>query len=86
MRVHIPSPLHAYTHGVREVTAIGNTVDELLRDLDRQFPGLRYRMVDEQRRIRPHMRVFVNDTQTFSVDESLASSDYILIVQALSGG
>jgi predicted phage tail protein len=61
-------------------------VDEILRDLDRQFPGLRFRMVDEQDRIRRHMRVFVNGAQTFDLKLQLGSDDSIQIVQALSGG
>ncbi len=86
MRVHIPSPLRSYTLGATEVDAEGDSVDALLRDLDRRYPGLRYRMVDEQRRIRPHMRVFVNDAQTFALDTPLAPDDRVLILAALSGG
>lgn len=86
MQVHIPSPLRSYTGGASEVRAEGATVDALLHDLDRQFPGLRYRMIDEQNRIRPHMRIFVNDVQTFDVSHPLAPIDRVQILQALSGG
>ena len=48
MKVLIPSPLRSYTKK-REVEASGATVGELLADLDRQYPGLRFRMIDEQR-------------------------------------
>ena len=86
MQVHIPSPLRSYTGGANEVLAIGATVGELLLDLDRQFPGLRYRMIDEQNRVRPHMRIFVNDAQTFDLSHPLAPTDRVQILQALSGG
>lgn len=86
MEVHIPSPLRSYTHGASEVTAAGSTIDEVLLDLDRQYPGLRYRMVDEQRRIRRHMRVFVNGTQSFELDAAVSPDDRVEIHQALSGG
>lgn len=86
MQVHIPSPLRSYTGGASEVSADGATVDEVLLDLDRRFPGLRYRMVDEQRRIRRHMRVFVNGAQTFELHDAVAPSDRVEIHQALSGG
>ena len=86
MRVRIPSPLRSYTHGASDVRAEGDTVDALLLDLDRQYPGLRYRMVDEQRRIRRHMRVFVNQSQTFDLDAPLRPDDRVQIVAALSGG
>lgn len=84
--MYIPSPLRSYTLGASEVDAEGGSVDALLHDLDRRYAGLRYRMVDEQRRIRPHMRVFVNDAQTFSLDTPIAPSDRVLILAALSGG
>ena len=59
MQVLIPSALRSYT-GASRVQASGATLGEVLADLERQFPGLRFRMVDEQDRIRPHMRVFVD--------------------------
>ncbi len=59
---------------------------ELLADLDRQFPGIRHRMIDEQDQIRPHMRIFVNGEQGFDLQQALASSDVVQIIQALSGG
>ncbi len=86
MDVHIPTPLLSYTHGQSEVAAVGATVAALLDDLDRSFPGLRYRMIDEQGRIRPHIRVFVNGTQTFELAFPLQPDDRIQILQALSGG
>ncbi len=50
MKVVLPSPLESYTRGRRKVQARGATLDGLLADLDRQFPGIRFRMVDEQGR------------------------------------
>ena len=85
MLVLIPSPLHSYTGGKR-IAASGATVGELLADLDRQFPGLRFRMVDEQDRIRPHMRLFVNGEQVFDLGQAVTDADEVAIVQALSGG
>jgi sulfur-carrier protein len=85
MKILIPSPLLSYTHA-REVLASGSTVMAVLADLDRQFPGLRHRMVDEQDHIRPHMRVFVNGEQTFDLQQQVHASDIVQIIQALSGG
>lgn len=85
MRVFIPSPLLSYT-GASQVEATGHTLDDVLRDLDRQFPGLRFRVVDEQDRMRPHMRFFVNGTQVFDLSHALRPSDDVHLVQALSGG
>ena len=85
MQVLIPSPLQDYTQRSR-VQASGATLGEILVDLDRQFPGIRFRIVDEQDRARPHVRLFVNGEQIFDLSRALASTDELVIVQALSGG
>lgn len=81
----IPTPLRSYT-GASEVEADGATVGAVMTDLDRRYPGLRFRMIDEQDRVRRHMRVFVNGEQVFDLARPLAPSDDVAIVQALSGG
>jgi len=85
MKVLIPSPLLAYTKTNR-VEASGGTMGALLLDLDRQFPGLRFRVIDEQDRMRPHMRFFVNGKQVYDLGLELRPEDSVHIVQALSGG
>jgi molybdopterin converting factor small subunit len=86
MKVSIPQPLVSYTDQRREVEAGGATVQELLANLDRRFPGIRFRMVNEQDGIRPHIRIFVNRKQVRKLDISLRPSDQVQILQALSGG
>ena len=60
IRVFIPSQLHAYSGGASRTEAEGGTVGAVLDDLDGRFPGLKFRVIDEQDRIRPHMRIFAN--------------------------
>ena len=86
MRVIIPPALHSYTNGAREVEGSGTTVAVLFDELDRRYPGIRFRMIDEQDGIRPHIKVFVNQMQATAIDASLTSTDKVLIVCALSGG
>jgi molybdopterin converting factor small subunit len=86
VRVGIPDPLLSYTGQAREVEAQGTTLAELLHDLDRRYPGIRFRMVDEQDSLRPHMRVFVNRVKVRALDVPLEPSDEVHILQALSGG
>jgi molybdopterin converting factor small subunit len=85
MKVLIPTPLLSYTK-TNEVDADGATLAELLHDLDRQFPGIRFRVIDEQEKMRPHMRFFVNGEQVFKLSHALQPSDAVALVQALSGG
>lgn len=86
MKVLIPTPLRSYTKKKRLAEAEGVTVGEVLADLERQYPGIRFRMVDEHDRMRRHMRLFVNGEQVFDLARPLKASDEIAIVQALSGG
>jgi molybdopterin synthase sulfur carrier subunit len=86
MRVRIPTPLRSYTGDRAAVEAAGGTVDELLLDLDRQFPGLRFRVVDEQHRLRPHMKVFVDQDSVRDLTTAVTDADEVTLMQALSGG
>jgi len=85
VKVLIPTPLLSYT-ATREVEAGGATLAAVLAELDRQFPGIRFRMVDEQERMRRHVRFFVNGDQVFDLAQPLRPTDEVVIVQALSGG
>jgi molybdopterin converting factor small subunit len=85
VKVFIPGPLLSYTKQ-HEVEASGTTLADLLIDLDRQYPGLRFRVIDEQHNLRLHMRFFVNGAQVFDVNTPLRSTDTVHLVQALSGG
>ncbi len=84
--MRIPTPLRSYTGERAVVEADGSTVDELLADLDHRFPGLRFRMVDEQGRLRRHMKVFVNREAIRDLGTALDAADEVVIMQALSGG
>ena len=86
MKVWIPQPLLSYTDRASQVEAEGSTLGELLHDLDRRYPGIRFRIVDEQDRFRPHVKFFVNREQVAGLDTPLEASDEVHIFQALSGG
>jgi sulfur-carrier protein len=86
MTVHIPGALRSYTGQKSEVEAEGRTVGEVLAALDRRHPGLRFRIITEQDTIRPHIRIFVNETQVQALKSPLQPGDEIYIICALSGG
>ena len=85
MQVLIPSALRSYTAATR-VEAVGDTLGALLADLDRRHPGIRFRVVDEQDRLRPHMRVFINGRAIHDLAQPVQAADDVAIVMALSGG
>ena len=86
MKVLLPTPLIDYTAGTREVAATGATLDAALLDLDRQFPGIRFRTIDEQNQVRAHIKLFVNRELERNLRRALEPSDELLVVAALSGG
>ncbi|MCB9685253.1 MAG: MoaD/ThiS family protein [Alphaproteobacteria bacterium] len=86
VRVVLPSQLQGYTDGLREVPAEGATPGEVLADLDRRFPGLRFRVIDEQDRVRRHILLFVDRERTEDLDRPLVEGTVITLVGALSGG
>lgn len=86
MRVHIPSALRSYTAQQSEVEVRATTLADALAALDQRFPGIRFRIITEQDTIRPHIRIFINDGQTFHLTEPLHDDDQAFIVCALSGG
>ena len=85
MKVRVPSALYSYTGGAA-VAAEGATLSAILADLDRQYPGIRFRMIDERESMRPHIRFFVNGEQVRDLSHPLCAADELIIVQALSGG
>jgi molybdopterin converting factor small subunit len=84
--VLIPSQLIAYTGGATRVEAKGATIEAALDDLDHRYPGLKFRVIDEQDRIRRHMRIFVGLDEARDVGRALAPGDEVMIFGALSGG
>jgi molybdopterin synthase sulfur carrier subunit len=83
-RVILPTHLRSYTAGEAEIPASGRTLGEVLADVEARHPGLRVRIVDEQDRIRPHVKCFVAGEQ--ARDLSVTVSGDVQIIAALSGG
>lgn len=85
MKILIPGALRSYT-GESHVEAKGDTLEALFADLDRRYPGLRFRVVDEQGQLRPNMRIFVNGLGVRDLRHALKPDDFVAVVLALSGG
>lgn len=85
MKVLVPGALHGYT-GASQVEAAGDSLHALFADLERRYPGLRFRVVDEQDRLRPNMRIFVNGRGVRDLGHPLQPDDFVAVVLALSDG
>ena len=86
MKVRIPTPLRSYTKNQTTVEVDGSTIAEVLENLDAAYPGIRFRVVDEQGRLRQHMNVFVNSERCRDLLTPLDHVEEIVLMQALSGG
>lgn len=85
MKVLVPGALRSYTDAT-QVEAAGASLLALFADLDRRYPGLRFRIVDERQQLRPNMRIFVNGLGVRDLGHALQPDDSVAIVLALSGG
>lgn len=86
VRVIVPTQLRSYTAGRGEVEASGTTLADVLADLDRQFPGFRFRVIDEQDRVRRHVIIFVGAEREENLGATIPVGADVQIVGALSGG
>lgn len=86
MNVRIATPLRSYTGGAANVEAAGGTADEVLVDLDARFPGIRFRVVDEQGRLRQHINLWADGDRVRDLATPLDGVAELTVMQALSGG
>ncbi len=86
MKVHIPTPLRSYTGKEGVLDTGGATVGEMLAEIERRYPGFRFRIIDEQDGIREHIKIFINEKPVRSLSAPTQPSDTIHIICALSGG
>ncbi|MDH3498336.1 MAG: MoaD/ThiS family protein [Gemmatimonadota bacterium] len=86
VKVYVSTHVRSYTEGRSEIEAAGRTLSELMADLERRYPGLRFRVIDEQDRIRPHMNFFVGGQLVRDLAHPIAPGEDVHILGALSGG
>ncbi|MCA9728532.1 MAG: MoaD/ThiS family protein [Candidatus Eisenbacteria bacterium] len=86
MIVYVSTHLHGYTGGKSKLTVDGVTVADVLENLESMFPGVRFRVVDEQGEIREHIRFFLNAERIDRLDLPVKEMDELHILGALSGG
>jgi molybdopterin converting factor small subunit len=84
--VKIPSPLRSYTQNAASVECEGATLNGVLSNLDERYPGIRFRMIDEQDGIRRHIRLFVNAEEAKDLARVVRAGDTVHLICALSGG
>lgn len=90
MNVRIPGLLLSYTDGAKNVelsVAAGTpTLAVALEALNERYPGIRFRIVDEQGAIRAHIKIFVDGVLARELATSVRPDGELMIVGALTGG
>jgi sulfur-carrier protein len=89
IEVRVPTILRSYTNGEKAVESAGDTVAELLADLDAKFPGMRARLITEDGSLHRFVNVYVNDEDVRflgSLDAKLSDGDTVTILPAVAGG
>ena len=87
--VRIPTPLQKLTQDKPVVTAAGKTVQDLLEDLERQYPGFKDRLCDPQGRLRRFVNIYVNEEDIRFLKQEgtpLKDGDEVSIIPAIAGG
>lgn len=89
VRVRIPTPLQGLTKNQAEVEAKGNTVKDLVDDLERQFPGIKERICDDAGAIRRFVNIYLNDEDIRFLEGDatpVKEGDDVSIIPAIAGG
>jgi molybdopterin synthase sulfur carrier subunit len=87
--IFIPSSLRRYTAGESKVQVDGSTIDEVIENLERTYPGVKSRLCDDSGQIKRYVNVFVNDEEIRALqgaDTPLSEEDEVSIVPAMAGG
>src|SRR5439155_23286280 len=88
-KVRIPAPLRKLTGDQRVVQASGNTLVDLVEDLERRFPGMRARLVDGDGRVHSFVNIFVDDQDVRFLQglaTPLGEEAEVAIIPAMAGG
>jgi sulfur-carrier protein len=87
--VRIPTILRSHTGGAKAVQGSGDTLADLLADLDTRHPGLRARLVTEEGTLHRFVNVYVNDEDVRflgALEAKLSPGDTVTILPAVAGG
>jgi len=89
IKVRIPQPLQKLTQGKAEVEVKGGNIQELIEDLEKNFPGIKERLCDEKGVLRRFINIYVNeeDIRFLKMDQTpLKDGDEVSIIPAIAGG
>lgn len=88
-KIRIPTSLRSFTRNQEEVTSSGATVGDVIRDLEKRFPGLGARLLDDKGAVRRYVNIFHNDEDIRFLQDlatPVSDGDRLTIIPAIAGG
>lgn len=89
IKVRIPTPLRNLTGGRGELETDGKDVAELIENIERQYPGMKSRLYDEQGQLRRFVNIYINEEDIRFLkgpETPLKDGDVVSIIPAIAGG
>jgi len=86
VKVRVAPLLYSYTGGLKTIEVEAGTVGEAIAAMDRRFPGVAFRVIDEQGGVRPHVNIFLGEQSVRDLETPVSTGAEIYLVGALSGG
>ncbi len=89
IKVLIPTPLRGLTKDQDSVEAVGQTIGDVIADLEKRHPGLKERLCDDKGEIRRFVNVYLNQEDIRFKEgrrTAVKDGDEVSIVPAIAGG
>ena len=89
IKVRIPTPLMKLTDNQSEVSAEGETISDIINNLENQFNGIKDRICEENGSPRRFINIYVNeeDIRFLEGEKTIVKDgDEISIIPAIAGG
>lgn len=90
MKIHIPTPLRAYTEKQETVSATGATVNEGLASLTSTYPALKQHLYTPEGALRSFVNIYLNDEDVRYLpakeDTAVSENDELTIIPSIAGG
>jgi len=87
--VLVPTPLRRLTGGQGKLTVEGETIGALIQTLEKQYPGITEKLLDNEGNVKRFINVFVNESEIRTLQglaTTVKANDQVSIVPAMAGG
>ena len=89
IKVRIPTPLMKLTNNQSEVSAEGETISDIINNLENQFNGIKDRICEENGAPRRFINIYINEEDIRFLEgekTTVKDGDEISIIPAIAGG